>query len=226
MNDRLKTLASLIPSGIGFADIGTDHGYIPAYMASHGYKGNIIASDINNAPLNAARRTAAASGVADKIQFCLSDGLTQCDPAAIDTVLIAGMGGDLICRILDEAEWTMDSRYLLILQPMTKAEVLRYWLSNNEYEIISEHLVRDGNIYQILCVRFGRSVRLNDSELYTGKFDQICADPLFPEQLDRLISRFNNVISSVASSNGKINASRLRLQQNIMNELVEMRGRL
>ena len=77
------------------------------------------------------------------------------------------MGGDLICDIIDRAEWTMDSAYKLILQPMTKSEVLRFWLVNNGYNIEKETYI---DCYTILSVRFsGQNSRYNDSEIYVGK---------------------------------------------------------
>lgn len=75
----------------------------------------------------------------------------------MDTIVIAGMGGDMICRILDEAEWCMSGKYKLILQPMTKQDILRYWLVNNGFEICRELIAEDaGVLYQILTDAFRR----------------------------------------------------------------------
>ena len=128
MNNRLKLIASHIDDGIGFVDVGTDHGYLPIEMCLNGYCGNIFASDINEDPLDKARVNAREACVYDKMEFLLCDGLDPSLQNKVDTIVIAGMGGDTICSILDKAEWCMDRRYKLILQPMTKAEVLRYWL--------------------------------------------------------------------------------------------------
>ena len=100
-------------------------------------------------------------------------GLDACPPDAVDTIVIAGMGGDTICGILDRAEWCMDSRYRLILQPMSKAEILRYWLCNNGFRIVEEAPVEEnGTIYQILCAAFcGVNDMLSDAEMYIGKRD-------------------------------------------------------
>ena len=150
MNKRLSALYDKIPPGVGVIDVGTDHGYLPAALAAYGYPGRIFASDIRIEPLRAAKKTAARAGVSERIEFLLCDGLALCPPDAVDTIVIAGMGGDTIVKILDEAEFCMDSRYLLILQPMTKPEVLRYWLAYNEFEILSEALVREtGGLYRL-----------------------------------------------------------------------------
>ena len=169
MNKRLEAIMAHIPqNGRGVIDVGTDHGYLPAALFQRGYTGKLIAADINAEPLSKAKRTAESIGAEDVISLRLCDGLDGCDPSEVDTIVIAGMGGDTICGILDRAEWCMAREYTLILQPMTKCEILRYWLVYNEFEIISEELVRDDRLYQIITACFGGHQRLNDAELFTG----------------------------------------------------------
>ncbi len=182
---RLEAILELIESAVGVADVGTDHGMVPVELALSGYPGNLIASDINEMPLRAAQRSAEEAGVQERISFVLADGLDRCDPSSVDCVVVAGMGGDLICSIIDRAEWTMDSSYQLILQPMTKAEVLRFWLCLNGYVIEKERAVlENGKLFRILSVRFrDRNTPMTDAELFTGKYDRICEDPLFGEIL-------------------------------------------
>ena len=171
MTERLEKIYSLIPDGKGVIDVGTDHGYIPVQLASNGYRGRIIASDVNPAPLMSARQHAEEKNVTEKIEFTLCDGLDGCPQHDIDTIIIAGMGGDTICAILDRAEWCMDAGYTLILQPMTKAEILRFWLVNNGFEITGEYRAEDaGRIFQIIRSRYiGLNSRYTDAQLYIGK---------------------------------------------------------
>lgn len=226
MNKRLKAIFSHISDGIGVVDVGTDHGYIPAALAESGYTGNIIASDINMGPLESAQRNAEDIGVRDNIDFLLCNGLEKCDPSKIDTIVIAGMGGDTICGILDRSEWCIADGYKLILQPMTKAEILRFWLINNGFKITNEEYVHDGNLYQILLAEFGASVRYSDAELYTGKYEQVCFDGLFPEYLEKLIGRFEYENRAMSSAESGRDDLRSQFGRHIMNELYEMRDRL
>lgn len=222
MNKRLELISEMIPPGVGFVDVGTDHGYLPVYMAQRGYRGNIIASDLRPAPLATARETALSAGVYDRISFRLCDGLDACAAAEIDTIIAAGMGGDTICGILDRAEWCMDARFLMILQPMTKAEVLRYWLSNNEFEITEERLVFDaGELYQIISARFGGNTRLSDAELFTGQYDLARRNELFDAHLSALICRFERAVSGMDRACAKI--GRRALHAEILRQLYEMR---
>lgn len=220
MNKRMHAIVKYIEPGRGMIDVGTDHGYLPAWMATHGYRGNIIASDINGAPLQKARETAEKAGVTGRITFQLCDGLNQCRPDSVDTIIIAGMGGDVICRILDMAEWCMDRRYKLILQPMTKSEVLRYWLIYNEFEILTEDLVPEGGkLYQLIVARFGGSTRLNDGELFLGK-KQLCTDwELYEQQRQRLIKRFEAAIAGMEKNAIGSELPALQLYRQILTEL-------
>lgn len=223
MDDRLKKIAANIEPGIGFADVGTDHGYIPAVLALGGYEGFIYATDINSAPLQSAVKTAQEAGVEDRIKFLCCDGLERCDPKKIDTIVIAGMGGDLICRILDRAEWCLCDKYKLILQPMTKNEVLRYWLINNGFQIEREQLSPDGEkMYQIMVARFGGETRLSRAELFTGKY-ALCDDKaLFACSLGLIHKRLSRAVHGMEFSGSESNG-RLALYKSILRELDEMR---
>ena len=222
MNKRLKLISTLIPDGVGFVDVGTDHGYLPVHMAMNGYTGNIIASDLRPAPLSCAVSSAREARVDDRINFRLSDGLDGIAPDAVDTIVIAGMGGDTICGILDRAEWCMDKRYFLILQPMTKANILRYWLVHNEFAITQEHLVRDmGETYELITARFGSETRLCDAELFTGCYPLARTQPLFPKHLDTQIARFEKAVAGMSRSE-RMTGRRL-LNEEILKEMYRMR---
>lgn len=226
MNKRLKAIFSYIKDGIGVVDVGTDHGYIPVALCENGYRGNIIASDINEGPLETARRNAAEAGFDERIQFTLCDGLQGCDRSLVDTIVIAGMGGDTICGILDRDDWCIAAPYTLILQPMTKAEVLRYWLINNGLHIADEKIVRDGNIYQIIVARAGEQPKLSDAELYTGQFELAAKNELFPELLTTLVKRFEYVRNGMKSAVTARDRERMSFDSRILSELYRMRDQL
>ncbi|MBQ9662877.1 MAG: SAM-dependent methyltransferase [Oscillospiraceae bacterium] len=170
MNRRLSQLFDLLPkAGKGIIDIGTDHGMIPIRLAQSGYPGRILASDIVQGPLNTAIEAAAACGLEGHIDFLLCDGLERCPPNAVDTILIAGMGGDTICGILDRAEWLFSAPYRLVLQPMTRAEVVRYWLIHNEYRIEKEAVIsEDQHVYQMFAAIPGKNESMEDAEYLVG----------------------------------------------------------
>lgn len=226
MNQRLDTIYRMIRPGRGIIDVGTDHGYLPERLALDGYPGLIFASDIRKGPLASARRTASRSGVTDRICFLLSDGLDSCPPDAVDTIVIAGMGGDTICGILDRAEWCMDAAYRLILQPMTKAEVLRYWLINNGFFIEEEKLAPDGDtIYQIIGTVFrGSNEKLSDAELFIGK-QGLAEHGLYRKLVDRQLRRIENRLLGLRAASETEEDREISELERLYRELLAMRGK-
>lgn len=223
MKKRLQAIETMVEPGIGLIDVGTDHGYLPVSLARHGYPGNLFASDIGEGPLAAARRSAREAGLEGRIVFQLCDGLDLCDPADVDTIVIAGMGGDTICGILDRAEWCMDPRYRLILQPMTRSEVLRYWLVNNGFSIDQERLVSDGReIYSLISARFGGHQKLLDAELFTGAFALIEHDPLWTEYSELQLKRFEKLLWGLRQSGRE--KGRQQLMETVLEQLKERKA--
>jgi len=135
LSNRLKALADLIDTGASIIDVGTDHGYLPAYLAQKGLAQRVFASDISAASLNAAKRTAKESNITELITFLVAPGLDGISPADVDTVVIAGMGGETIVRILENAPWLKIKRKKLILQPQSKIDILFKFLYDTGYDI-------------------------------------------------------------------------------------------
>ena len=103
ISNRLLLCAEFVPRGSRAADIGTDHGYLSIYLLREGICPFVTAADLREQPLQKARENAARFGVSEKMQFFLSDGLQGIPPDAADTIIMAGMGGDLMVRILEAA---------------------------------------------------------------------------------------------------------------------------
>ena len=168
LQPRLQCIAGCVPRGTRLADVGTDHGYLPVWLLQNDRIESAIASDINKGPLDHARRTADKYGVTERLQFRLCPGLDAVAREEADVVVIAGMGAEMIIEILRAANWDWNG-VTLLLQPMTKAELLRCWLAENGFCMEREHLVRDkGTIYAVLEVHSGQSVPLTAAESWCG----------------------------------------------------------
>ena len=201
LSERLYKAASLIPDGAKFADIGTDHGYVPVWLAIRGGAKRIVASDINAGPLNAAKINAEKYGVSDKIEFVLADGLDGIN-GDVDTVLIAGMGGETIMAILQNAPWLRDSGALLILQPQSKRRELTAWLYANGYTIEDASLVKDGGrIYTVLSVRAGENGERAAADTLILDILVSKRDSLVSEFLDILIKKYSAAVDGMKKSN-------------------------
>ena len=151
MPARLQAIAGCIETGAKVADIGTDHGMLPAYLAQNNLASSIIASDKSAESLKSALRTAAKYDVTDMIKFVTADGLAGISETEADAIVTAGVGGETIIKILEDAPWTKKAGIRLILQPQTKIDELRRWLCENGYAIADTVPVSDkGRVYTIL----------------------------------------------------------------------------
>ena len=152
LSGRLLACCDFVKPGDRVADIGCDHGYLGIYLLHKGIAGAVIASDINEGPLQSAVRNSEKFGVRDKISFYLSDGVRNI-PREFDTMVCAGMGGDTMVSILSAAPWLQSKQYRLILQCQSKAPLLRKYLSDNSWHIAQEKVLKDGKfLYTIMEV--------------------------------------------------------------------------
>ena len=133
LSKRLNAVASLVESGSSVADVGTDHGYIPVYLVENKISPFVVAMDINEKPLASCKSLVKNEGYEDVILTRLSNGLEKLDRGECDTVIIAGMGAELIVDILSNCDFVNELH--LILQPMTHPEIARKYLYDNGFEI-------------------------------------------------------------------------------------------
>lgn len=154
ISDRLLACAGFVSRGSRVADIGCDHGYLSIYLLTQGIARSCIASDVREGPLQSAQRNARKFGVANKIEFYLSDGV-EILPRDFDCMVCAGMGADTMIHILESAPWLKDEKYTLILQCQSKTPMLRRYLSENGWRIYEEAVLRDGRfLYTIMEVGY------------------------------------------------------------------------
>ena len=220
LSPRLAAIAAQVPAGSRLADIGTDHAYLPAYLLLQGTIPSAVASDVNRGPLERGRETARLAGVEDRMDFRLSDGLMGLREDETDVVVIAGMGGELIARILSEAPWTREK--LLLLQPMTAQPELRRWLNGNGYRIEKETVVREGEkLYVILTIRSGQDAPYSPGELWAGRQRRGEEAPLRLEYLDDLLRRRRRALAGM--ERGSVSSETLAEERRLIAQLEELR---
>ncbi|MCD7786935.1 MAG: class I SAM-dependent methyltransferase [Oscillospiraceae bacterium] len=154
LSPRLQRIADYVPQGSTVIDVGTDHAYVPIWLLQSGRCSHAFASDMRPGPLQNAAADAEKAGVGAQLKLLLCDGLSLCPPDAVDTVIMAGLGGETIQRILQDAPWAAEKR--LILQPQTKQDELRRYLSANRLAIADAALAYDtGRLYLVWLVSTG-----------------------------------------------------------------------
>lgn len=194
LSKRLSAAASFVRDGAICADIGTDHAYLPIHLVGSGIAKLAVASDINEGPIASAKENIKKYGLEDKIFTQIADGLDGIAEYKPDHILICGMGGELIARIIDNSSYVKESSIKLILQPMTSIKELREYLSNG-FKIYDEATVLDSSkYYQIICAEYdGNNHSYSDLELELGEINIQKSEPLFKEYINHLLRKKKRV---------------------------------
>ncbi len=171
LDSRLSAVASLVRNNTKFADIGTDHAYLPVFLIQNGIIKKAIAADLRKGPLENARETAEAYNLTNRIELRLSDGLDNFVNGEVNEIAVAGMGGLLIAQFVERTGWLKNKDIHLILQPMTHAEELRKTLYDNGFIINKEIATTDKDkLYIVISAYYcGEKLNYNNFDLIVGK---------------------------------------------------------
>ena len=173
LDNRLRLCAEFVRGGARLADVGTDHAYLPVWLCRSGVCPKAIAADINPEPLSRGRLTVENAGLSGRIETRLSDGLSEIGEDEADDIVIAGMGGELIAKIIGSCAYSKNPAKHFILQPMTKSEALIEWLCANGFEIEKQDCcTAGGKCYTVLSVYYtGNSAEPDELFYYTGRLN-------------------------------------------------------
>lgn len=170
LSKRLQAVADLVSEGLVVADVGTDHGYIPIYLIEAKKSPKAFAMDVNKGPLLRAKEHIAEHGLETRIETRLSDGVRALKKDECDCVVVAGMGGALTIKIMEEGKDIFRSLKEFVLQPQSELQKVRAYLYQNEYSIVEENMVLDdGKFYPMFRVINGQSEEYHAIELCYGK---------------------------------------------------------
>lgn len=151
LSNRLKIVADYLPEGANFADIGSDHAYLPAYVCQRDQTARAIAGEVNQGPLDSAKKTIQFHQLEEQIDARLGNGLAILKEYEVKQIVIAGMGGALITSILENKTTVAKSAERIIAQPNVDAREVRKWFDHNGFILIAEEIVDEqGHIYEIL----------------------------------------------------------------------------
>ena len=184
LSARMAMNASLVPDGAKVADVGCDHGYVSLYLASKKACKKVIAMDINEGPLSHARKNIEKAGLSDCIDCRLSDGMQALNQGEVDTVLIAGMGGMLVCRILEQSPEVMQEVSTLVIQAQSDLYEVRKMIHKIGFFIENEKFCMDaGKPYLVMrAVRGEEKTPYEPAEYEYGR--------LLPEVSDTAYRKF------------------------------------
>ena len=224
LSQRLSSVASMVTAGNCLADVGTDHGYVPIYLYERKIIPHAIAMDVNKGPLERAALHIAESGMKEAIETRLSDGLTALKPGEADSVVVAGMGGPLIIRILSAHPEITESLKELILQPQSEISEVRIWLYEQGYEIVEEHMVfEDGKYYPMFkAVKNPEAEKLTNLEYKYGKISVLGEPEVLRAYLVREIANKQNILQKLNEETTEKSKGRAVEIKALLAELEEM----
>ena len=193
------------------------------YLLQSGAARHVIACDLRKDPLENARRNAKLFGVDGEMELRLSDGLEKILPDEVDTVVMAGMGGDLIQKILSQCPWRKREGLQFILQPQSAGNVLRRWLCEDGFEIQREEPVQDGHfLYTVMDIRQGEPAPLTPGTEYASPALLASGSPLVGNYLARVENALQETVRGLTNAE-KQRPERLAYFGQALLEIQEMR---
>lgn len=202
ISKRLELVASFVPQGAILLDVGSDHAYLPIELVEKGQIKGAIAGEVVEGPYQSAVKNVEAHGLKEKIQVRLANGLAAFEEAdQVSVITIAGMGGRLIARILEEGLDKLAHVERLILQPNNREDDLRIWLQDNGFEIVAENILEEaGKFYEILVVETGQ-MKLSASDVRFGPFLSKEVSPVFVQKWQKEADKLEFALNQIPEKN-------------------------
>ena len=192
LDERLTLIASLVDCG-KVADVGCDHGKLAYYLVSTDRASSVIATDVSAPSLQKAKELALENGVMDVMNTRLGDGLEPLVSREVDTVVIAGLGGDVISGILEKAREDKKEFAHFILSPNTHAEKVRAEVARCGHKIVfDDMLVVAGKTYTVIKTEEGEEA-LDANQIRYGKFFK--TSDSFKAWIEKEIAEKKNILS-------------------------------
>lgn len=209
LSKRLQTVAALVSYPV-VADIGTDHGYVPIYLHKIGKVQKAFACDVRKGPLEKAQQNIFLYQAQDFIETRLGSGLVPLQPGEAETAVIAGMGGMLTIRILEDSPQVVASLKELILSPQLDVDQVRRYLHSIGFTIETEQMVKeDGKYYNIMRCIPGEEKYNQEIDYLYGKRLLLEKEPLLKELLENEESRYRMVEEKLQNNDTKTAQERL-----------------
>ena len=202
ISKRLELVASFVPQGTILLDVGSDHAYLPIELVERGQIEGAIAGEVVEGPYQSAVKNVEAHGLKEKIQVRLANGLAAFEEAdQVSVITIAGMGGRLITRILEEGLDKLANVERLILQPNNREDDLRIWLQDHGFEIVAENILEEaGKFYEILVVEAGQ-MKLSASDVRFGPFLSKEVSPVFVQKWQKEAVKLEFALGQIPEKN-------------------------
>lgn len=213
----MEHIISMVTNADSIVDVGCDHGYISIALVKRNIVNTALAMDINEGPLKTASKNIADEGLENKIKTCLSNGLKAYNLGQADTLIIAGMGGPLICDILSD-DWNKTHSFKqMIISPQSKIPETRKFLYDNGYKIIDEDMVIDDGKYYVIikAVLNDDNSSIDDCQMTLGPVLLNKKHKVLKQFIDKTLINDNKIIKLLKDDSDKNIARKRELMAEI-----------
>ena len=229
LSKRMQMIADMVKTADCIADIGTDHGYIPIWLAENGITEHVIAADVRKGPLSRAQEHIREHGLQEHIELRLGDGLKVLSPCEADRIIIAGMGGLLMIEILSDRPEITAQTEELILSPQSDIDAVRRYLHDIGFRIEAEDMtVEDGKYYTVMRCRHGVDYIYAPEDYLYGRILIDNSHPVLADYLNHKIQKTQEIICRLTGSNTEKSKKRIEeLEQEtslMRTAILRMRG--
>lgn len=203
LSDRLMMSVNMVTKGYSVADVGCDHAHTCIYLVKKGIAPRCVAMDVRKGPLSHADANIRLYGLEGCITTRLSDGLDGLAEGETDAVIISGIGGTLMVQILEKGLNKAAAAKELILQPQSDIGMVRRFLRENGFVIVSEAMVKEaGKFYNAMkAVPCGSKVcEKNADEEVFDEFGRLLLegkDPVLSEFLQVMQQKTERVLGRI-----------------------------
>lgn len=221
LSKRLQAVADLLSGGLRVADIGCDHGFLSIYLVKTGKAPGCIAMDVNRGPLERAEKHIQREGLSTYIDTRLSDGARALDSdAKVEAAVMAGMGGKLMIRIIEDSRDQFLGMRELVLQPQSEIAMVRAYVRQMGWQITAEDMVlEEGKFYPMMKVEAGsREKSSENQELFDcyGEFLLKNRHPVLKEFLQKEEKQQKEILLKLQKQNTERSRERSRqIQKNL-----------
>lgn len=198
LDSRLSAAAALVLPDKPMADIGSDHGLLPAFLLQQGICPKVISADLSQPSCDKASALCRAEHLEDGMEVRQGNGLTVLSPGEADSIVICGMGGYLTIEILENSPDVLAHCQRLILQPQKDVPAVREWLQDHGWQIVDERMAFAHDFYYVIMAAEKGSMSLSPEELEFGPCILKNKPELFFDWLRFRISGIDQILSSLS----------------------------
>ena len=211
LSERMRMVANMVTKSNVLADIGCDHGFVSIYLLEKGICPKVIAMDVNEGPLLRAKEHIEERGLTSYIDVRLSDGMDKLLLGEADSILIAGMGGRLVIKILTDCMEKAKELKEIILQPQSELYLVRQFLTDFGFHILQEKMVKDnGKFYPAMRVAWKeeKAQPLSEEELWYGPLLLKEKHPVLREYLESEKAKYAQIAEDIANNGNNMDKAK------------------